>query len=89
MTRVEDCHLPVFREPEPPAWVSNVVIAALNIRKMFVRHLCLPRLKPREFIPGDTSGFSQGQVCPMGVSVCPVSSKGYQSGELEYRLHPF
>lgn len=74
--------------PKPSAWVVGLVSTALTARKLFLRHLCLPRFKSLDFIPGDTSGFSAGQVCPMGVSVCPVSSKPGAKSEAVYRLHP-
>ncbi|KAG8762138.1 hypothetical protein FRC11_010969 [Ceratobasidium sp. 423] len=74
--------------PEPPAWVASLVNAALNPRKLFIRHLCLPRFSPQCYIPFNTASLGAG-VCPAGVSVCPVSSKQGTDGGLVYRLHPF
>ncbi|KAJ1301621.1 hypothetical protein OPQ81_008868 [Rhizoctonia solani] len=74
--------------PEPPAWVVNSVNAILKIRKLFIRHLCLPRFSPQCYIPFDTSGLGTG-VCPAGVSICPFSSKPSADGGPVYRLHPF
>lgn len=53
-----------------------------------MRHCLLPRFKALEFVPVDTSGFTGGQVCPVGVSVCPLSSEPGKKAEVEYRLHP-
>ncbi|KAL5639247.1 hypothetical protein ACGC1H_006677 [Rhizoctonia solani] len=74
--------------PQPPAWVATLVNAILNLRKLFIRHLCLPRLSPLYYVPVDTQGLGTG-VCPAGVSVCPVSGKQNPDGGPAYRLHPF
>ncbi|KDN42697.1 hypothetical protein RSAG8_06654, partial [Rhizoctonia solani AG-8 WAC10335] len=74
--------------PEPPAWVATLVYVALNLRKLFIRHLCLPRFSPLYYVPFDTTALGTG-LCPVGVSVCPVSSKQNPGGGPLYRLHPF
>ncbi|CAE6466359.1 unnamed protein product [Rhizoctonia solani] len=71
---------------EPPTWVTTVVNAILNLRKLFIRYLCLPRLSPLYYVPVDTQRLGTG-VCPVGVSVCPISGKQNPDG-LVYRLHP-
>ncbi|CCO28303.1 hypothetical protein BN14_02298 [Rhizoctonia solani AG-1 IB] len=75
--------------PEPPAWIAKSVSAALNLRKLFIRHLCLPRYSPQCYVPFDTTGLGTPGVCPAGVSVCPISGKQGPNGEPVYRLHPF
>ncbi|CAE6470007.1 unnamed protein product [Rhizoctonia solani] len=75
--------------PEPPVWVIKSVDAVLNLRKLFIRHLCLPRSSPQCYVPFDTTGLGAPGVCPAGVSVCPVSGKQSPNGGPVYRLHPF
>ncbi|GAB1522662.1 hypothetical protein RhiTH_005784 [Rhizoctonia solani] len=78
-----------YRVPEPPVWVIKSVDAVLNLRKLFIRHLCLPRSSPQCYVPFDTTGLGAPGVCPAGVSVCPVSGKQSPNGGPVYRLHPF
>ncbi|CAE6413031.1 unnamed protein product [Rhizoctonia solani] len=73
--------------PEPPIWVVKSIDGVLNLRKLFIRHLCLPRFSPQCFVPFDTTGLGTPGVCPIGVSVCPISSKENSNGVV-YRLHP-
>ncbi|KAF8756047.1 hypothetical protein RHS01_04842 [Rhizoctonia solani] len=79
----------VAEVPEPPVWVIKSVDAVLNLRKLFIRHLCLPRSSPQCYVPFDTTGLGAPGVCPAGVSVCPVSGKQSPNGGPVYRLHPF
>jgi len=75
-------------QPAPAPWVDGVLSVALGLRQAVMRHCLLPRFKALEFVPIDTSGFTGGQVCPVGVSVCPLSSEPGKKAEVEYRLHP-
>ncbi|CAE6434645.1 unnamed protein product [Rhizoctonia solani] len=75
--------------PQPPSWVISSINVVLGLRKLFIRHLCLPRFTPQCYIPFDTTGLGTPGVCPAGVSVCPISGKQSLGGGPVYRLHPF